>query len=131
MSKRLAPSVAAVALLLGLAACADPDDAGSSDTSPTPSATTSAAPSSTPSTAPTAAADDLVGTWRSDEADWTVHFKADGTFSEDFEGNPDFRTGTYRVEGSTVTLEGGDGESSEGTRDGDSIAFRLGTLERQ
>lgn len=127
MSKRLVPSVAAAALMLGLAACADPDDTGSTDSTPTATATTSAAPSSVPTSVP----DDVVGTWRSDEADWTVHFKADGTFSEDFEGNKDFRTGTYLLDGQKVILEGGDGESNEGTRDGNTIVFRLGTLERR
>lgn len=72
----------------------------------------------------------LAGCWRSEEADWTVHFSTDGTFCEDFEGHDDFRRGTFSVDGDTVTLSGEDGETDTGTRSGDSIDFPLGVLSR-
>jgi len=123
MSKRLMATAAAIALLSGLAGCAqdEPETASTAVTEASTAPTTAA--SADPGTA-------LVGTWRADAADWTVHFNEDGTFTEDFEGNVDFRRGTYRVEDDTVHLEGDDGESSEGELSGDTINFRLGMLER-
>lgn len=122
MSKRLMVATAAIALLGGLAGCGTQDD-------PATPTTTSTTPSASATT--DAASTDLTGTWRSEEADWTVRFAADGTFTSDFEGNEDFLSGSYRVEGDTVFLEGDDGVTDEGTLSGDSITFKLGTLERQ
>ena len=121
MSSRLAATAVALVLFTGLAGCAKEEPA-------TPSDPTSATPSATvPSQDPRA---DLVGSWRADEADWTVHFAADGTFTEDFEGNVDFRRGAYRVEDAIVYLDGDDGETTEGELSGDTINFKLGMLER-
>ena len=72
----------------------------------------------------------IQGSWRSDAEDWTVHFSEDGTFTEDFQGNLEVRTGTFSVKDGVVTLEGGDGNSDKGTIKGDTIEFRLGTLKR-
>lgn len=122
MSSRLAATALATVLLTGLAGCAKDEPATPSDpTSATPSAT---APSDDPRAA-------LVGSWRDDDADWTVHFAADGSFTEDFEGHADFRRGSYRVEDGIVYLDGDDGETNEGELAGETIAFKLGTLERQ
>lgn len=93
---------------------------------PAPATQTTSSPA-IPSSDPRAA---IVGTWRAEDADWTVHFNDDGTFSEDFEGNVDFRTGTFRVEDDMVYLDGGDGETNEGELSGDTINFKLGLLER-
>ena len=54
----------------------------------------------------------------------------DGTFIEDFHGIVNFRVGTYEVNGETVTLNGGDGNTSTGTITGVTLVFRLGTLTR-
>ncbi len=117
-----AVTVATAFLIGGLAGCAE-DDAS------TPADPTSATPSATVDSQDPAAA--IVGSWRSEEADWTVHFADDGTFVEDFEGNKDFRSGTFTVEGSVVNLVGDDGNTNSGELSGETIAFKLGTLERQ
>lgn len=124
MSKRLLVAAIAAVLLAGAAGCST-DEA-------TPAATLSTATTEVPTTLPT---DDprsaIVGTWRADAADWTVYFNEDGTFTEDFEGNVDFRSGEYRVEDDVVYLDGGDGETTEGELSGDTINFKLGMLERR
>ena len=97
-------------------------------TDPAPPSTSSA---STATTEPSPASEGIVGDWSDDKAHWTVHFKDDGTFVEDFEGMSDFRTGDYTVIGDTVSLVGGDGNTNKGTMDGSSITFDLGTLTRQ
>ena len=122
--------IATAALLLAvLAGCGT--YTGSSDDS-TPSETAS---SSTPS--PSATADalpeeeaDLVGDWEDPKEKWTVHFRDDGTYVEDYQGVKDFRVGEYTVDGDTVTLEGDDGNTDEGTIEGETLVFKLGTLER-
>lgn len=73
---------------------------------------------------------DIVGTWYSEDEDWTVHFQPDGIFTEDFQGHEDFRTGDWRVDGDVVVLEGADGNTTEGSIQGDTIDFSLGTLTR-
>jgi hypothetical protein len=121
MSSRLVATAVATVLLAALAGCAKDGPATPADpTTATPSATV---PSDDPRT-------ELAGSWRADEADWTVHFAEDGTFTEDFEGNVDFRRGTYRVEDGIVFLEGDDGETTEGEISGETINFKLGMLER-
>jgi len=121
MSSRLLAAAVAAALLGGLAGCAQDEPATPTE----PTATTAS---------PTVASDDprssLVGSWRADDANWTVHFAADGTFTEDFEGNVDFRRGSYRVEDGIVFLEGDDGQTTEGEISGETINFKLGMLER-
>lgn len=97
-------------------------------TDPAPPSTSSA---STATTEPSPASEGIVGDWSDDKANWTVHFKDDGTFVEDFDGISDFRTGDYTVVDDTVSLVGGDGITNKGTMDGSSITFDLGTLTRQ
>jgi hypothetical protein len=103
---------------------------GSSDDA-TPSET---ATSSTPSPSATNATPeepaDLVGDWEDPKEDWTVHFRDDGTYVEDYQGVKDFRVGEYSVDGDTVRLEGDDGNTDEGTIEGETLVFKLGTLER-
>jgi heat shock protein HslJ len=104
---------------------------GSSDDS-TPSETAS---SSTPSASATTDAlpeeeADLVGDWEDPKEKWTVHFRDDGTYVEDYQGVKDFRVGEYTVDGDTITLEGDDGNTDEGTIEGETLVFKLGTLER-
>ncbi|WP_313407409.1 hypothetical protein [Aeromicrobium sp.] len=121
MSSRLLVAAVATLALGGLAGCAKDEPATPAE----PSATTPSA---------TVESDDprsaLVGSWRADDANWTVHFAADGTFTEDFEGNVDFRRGTYRVQDGIVFLEGDDGQTTEGELAGETINFKLGMLER-
>lgn len=117
-----AVTVAAIFLLGGVSGCAK-------DETSTPAEPTTAAPSATVGSQDPAGS--IAGTWRSEAADWTVHFADDGTFVEDFEGNKEFRRGTYSVEGAVVQLEGDDGNGSSGDLSGDTIVFKLGTLERQ
>ena len=122
--------IATAALLLAvLAGCGT--YTGSSDDS-TPSETAS---SSTPS--PSATTDalpeeeaDLVGDWEDPKEKWTVRFRDDGTYVEDYQDVKDFRVGEYTVEGDTITLEGDDGNTDEGTIEGETLVFKLGTLER-
>lgn len=127
----LATGIAALALST-LAACGSDDGPGTPEgSSPSSSASASASPTSAAPTEDPADAADLAGTWRDDEADWTVTFKADGTFSEDFQGVPEFRTGDYEVTDGVVTLMGGDGNDDEGTIKDGTLVFKLGTLVRQ
>lgn len=127
----LATGVAALALST-LAACGSDDGPGTPEgSSPSSSASASASPTSAAPTEDPADAADLAGTWRDDEVDWTVTFKADGTFSEDFQGVPEFRTGDYEVTDGVVTLMGGDGNDDEGTIKDGTLVFKLGTLVRQ
>ena len=103
---------------------------GSSDDA-TPSETAS---SSTPSPVATnavpEAAADLVGDWEDPAEKWIVHFRDDGTYVEEYQGVKDFRVGEYSVDGDTVKLEGDDGNTDEGTVEGETLVFNLGTLER-
>lgn len=121
MSSRLVATALATVLLAGLAGCAKDEPATPAD--PTTPATSATVPSNDPRAA-------LAGSWRADDADWTVHFAEDGTYTEDFEGNVDFRRGTYRVEDVIVYLDGDDGETTEGEISGETINFKLGMLER-
>jgi heat shock protein HslJ len=122
--------IATAALLLAvLAGCgtytgssdeSTPSDTASSST-PSPSATTDALPEEEA---------DLVGDWEDPKEKWTVHFRDDGTYVEDYQGVKDFRVGEYTVDGDTITLEGDDGNTDEGTIEGETLVFKLGTLER-
>ena len=113
----------AATALLALAGC----NFGGEDPAPKPSSSTSATASAT---ATTPGAKELVGDWADTEADWTVHFNEDGTFVEDFQGITDFRVGTYKVDGETVSLIGDDGNTTTGTITGVTLVFTLGTLIR-
>lgn len=73
---------------------------------------------------------DIVGTWYSEDEDWTVHFLEDGTFTEDFQGHEDFRSGQWRLDDGVVELEGDDGNTTEGQVSDDTLEFNLGTLSR-
>jgi len=97
-----------------------PSETASSST-PSPSATTDALPEGEA---------DLVGHWEDPKEKWTVHFRDDGTYVEDYQGVKDFRVGKYSIEGDTVKLEGDDGNTDEGTIEGETLVFKLGTLER-
>ncbi len=115
----LATSLAATALF-ALAGC----NSDGKDAAPGASSSTSA----TPTTAATPGAKDLVGDWADTDADWAVHFNDDGTFVEDFQGLTNFRVGTYKVDGETVSLIGDDGNTTTGTITGVTLVFKLGTL---
>lgn len=123
MSNRLSVIAVTAVLLFGAAACGSDEPSTSIEppASPTATATQDATDESV----------DLVGTWRNDEADWTLHLSEDGTFTEEFEGNVDFRRGSYRVEDDTMYLEADSGETTEGTVVGDTLEFRLATLTRR
>ena len=99
-----------------LAGCSSPSNA----TDPAPQ----------PSSQSTEHLAELAGSWHDKAENWTVHFSDDGTFSEDFQGNLEVRTGTYTIVDGVVTLEGGDGNADKGTIKGETIEFRLGTLKR-
>ena len=129
MNRRMTVVTAIVGLaLLGLAGCGSDEPADKPATSET---TTTGSPAE-PTTEPTSdAATELVGDWHDVEATWVVHFHEDGTYVEDFQGQTDFRVGTYKVEGSTVSLIGDDGNTDKGTIEGDTLVFKLGTLTRK
>lgn len=130
---KVATAVMVTASLGLLGACGTDEDA-SSNPGPNPVDSSTASPTTpgpTPSVDPsTDGAIALRGDWEAPEASWIVHFEEDGTFTEDFQGQTDFRTGKYEVEGTTVRLIGDDGNTDEGTVEGDSLVFRLGTLTR-
>lgn len=96
-------------------------------TEPTASSTTTAP--TAPATISVAA--DLVGDWEDPDAEWTVHFKDDLTFIEDFKGVEGFRVGEYTLEGDEVTLKGGDGNPDKGKVEDQKLVFNLGTLTRK
>lgn len=129
MTTRMTLATGLAALALTVSAC------GTGGDEPAPGATTTAPPSATPEptqsdTEEIASAEDLVGEWSDPAAEWTVRFEEDGTFTEDFQGNVDFRTGDYELADGIVTLRGGDGNNLNGEVDGTSLVFRLGTLTR-
>lgn len=129
MKMRMA--IATFALVIGpftLTACGGKD----TPSEPNPTATSTATPTPTPTPPATiSSAADLVGDWEDVDAKWTVHFKDDGTFVEDFEGVKDFRVGEYTVEGDEVSLVGGDGNTDKGSVEGQTVKFNLGTLTRK
>ena len=105
-----------------------------SDASDGPS-TESSAPTAAASEAPTAGTQDgsaaaLVGDWEIPTEQYTLHLADDGTFVEDFQGVVDFRTGTYEVDGDTVSLVGADGNTDKGKIVGETLEFTLGTATR-
>lgn len=120
---RAIAAIATAVLAIGILAGCGNDDPESS--TPAPTTPQSTASNETPANPQQS---DIVGDWRSDEADWTVHFHADGTFVEDFQGNDAVRSGEWKVEGTTVTLVGGDGNDDEGEFVDGTIVFMLGTL---
>ena len=95
------------------------------NTDPTPTTTATSAPSGTPTEA-----SDLVGTWTDHAADWTVHFKADGTYVQDYQGVKGFLSGTYKLQNGQVELISGEGDADLGKVEGASLVFKLGTLTR-
>lgn len=113
----------AMTVLLALSGCNSDGDGPTPGASPGTSATASP-------TATSVGAKELVGDWADTEAEWAVHFNQDGTFIEDFQGNTNFRVGTYKVDGETVSLIGDDGLTTTGTITGVTLVFKLGTLIR-
>jgi hypothetical protein len=92
---------------------------------PTPTTTSTEALSGTPTKA-----SDLVGDWSDSEAEWTVHFREDGTYSSDYQGVKDFLSGTYKLVDGEVQLISGEGDTDLGKVAGDTLVFKLGTLTR-
>ncbi len=129
MKLRMTMATGLIALALTvLSGCGKPAD-NSPDPAPNAGTTSSSAPA-TSATPTTPAALDLTGNWHAPAAQWTVHFHQDGTYVEDFQGVTNFRVGTYKLEGDTVSLIGDDGDTDKGTVTGDTLVFRLGTLTR-
>ena len=119
----------AIACVLSALAGCGTYTGNSDDATPSETATSSTpSPSATNATPEEPA--DLVGDWEDPKEDWTVHFRDDGTYVEDYQGVKDFRVGEYTVDGDTVRLEGDDGNTDEGTIEGETLVFKLGTLER-
>lgn len=113
-------------VLAALTACGT--DGGESDDPTSSPSASSDSPSATNPTPEESA--DLVGDWEDPKEKWIVHFRDDGTYVEDYQGVKDFRVGEYTVDGDTVALEGDDGNTDEGTIEGETLVFKLGTLER-
>lgn len=116
-------------LLVALTACS-PFGGESDDPTPSASASESSSPSAPATNAAPEAAADLVGDWEDPDEKWIVHFRDDGTFVEDYQGVKDFRVGEYTVENGKVMLGGDDGNTDEGEIEGETLVFKLGTLER-
>jgi hypothetical protein len=124
-------SIATTAIACVLATLAGCGTYNGSSDDPTASETTSSSsPSPVATNATPEAAADLVGDWEDPKEKWVVHFRDDGTYVEDYQGVKDFRVGEYTVDGDAVKLEGDDGNTDEGTVEGDTLVFELGTLER-
>ena len=125
----LATAIAGAVLAL-LAACGSDasDGTGGDQTKPSATAAPTSATPSTGSQDPAAAA--LVGDWEIAAEDYVLHLVEDGTFVQDYMGVIDFRTGTYTVDGDTISLVGGDGDTDEGKIVGDTLEFELGTATR-
>src|SRR5687768_18466133 len=122
--------IATAALLLAVLAGCGTYTGSSDDSTPSETASSSTpSPSATTDALPEGEAD-VVGDWEDPKEKWTVHFRDDGTYVEDYQGVKDFRVGEYTVDGDTVTLEGDDGNTDEGTIEGETLVFKLGTLER-
>lgn len=126
MKRRMTMVTAIMGLtLVGVGACGT----GESDGTPSTNAPSSSATPSDEPTDDTAAG--IVGDWQDPKADWTVHFKDDGTYVEDFQGVTDFRVGTYTADDTTVSLIGDDGNTDKGTIKGETLVFKLGTLTKK
>lgn len=121
--------IATAAFLLATLAGCGTYTGSSDDATPSETASSSTPSPSATNTVPEESAD-LVGDWEDPKEKWTVHFRDDGTYVEDYQGVKDFRVGEYTVDGDTVTLEGDDGNTDEGTIEGETLVFKLGTLER-
>ncbi|MGH3474195.1 MAG: hypothetical protein ACRDOT_04695 [Aeromicrobium sp.] len=121
-------TTAIACVLAALAGCGTYN--GSSDEATPTETASSSTPSPVATNAVPKAAVDLVGDWEDPDEKWTVHFRDDGTYVEDYQGVKDFRVGEYSIDGDTVKLEGDDGNTDEGTVDGETLVFDLGTLER-
>jgi hypothetical protein len=122
--------IATAALLLAALAGCGTYTGSSDDSTPSETATSSTpSPSATTDTLPGEEAD-LVGDWEDPKEKWTVHFRDDGTYVEDYQGVKDFRVGEYTVENGKVVLEGDDGNTDDGEIEGETLVFKLGTLER-
>ena len=122
----MATGLVAVALTT-LSGCGKPAD-NTPEPAPNAGTSSSATPTPTPSSTTISTALDLVGDWHDTAAQWTVHFHKDGTYVEDFQGHTDFRVGTYKLDGDTISLIGDDGNTDKGTVKDDTLVFRLGTL---
>jgi hypothetical protein len=126
MKLRMTMATGIVAISIGvLGGCGKSAD---NKPEPSPNVGTSSSATPTPDASTTPAAIDLVGDWHDDAAKWVMHFHKDGTFVEDFQGLTDFRVGRYKLDGDTISLIGDDGNTDEGTIQGDSLVFKLGTL---
>ena len=132
MNSRMTIATALTTVVLAtLSACgSDSSDAAATDptATPTPTATISEAP---PVDAQDPAAVALRGDWEITSEQYVLHLVEDGSFTEDFEGVIDFRTGKYEVDGDTVSLVGDDCNTDKGTVvDDDTLKFTLGTATR-
>ncbi len=120
--------LATAAILLAVLSACGP--VGGGDDPTTAPSDTSSSPTAPATNAVPEEPADLVGDWEDPKEKWTVHFRDDGTFTEDYQGVEDFRVGEYAIDDGTVTLEGADGNADEGTIEGETLEFKLGTLER-
>ena len=128
MKLRMTMATVLTGAVMALAAgCGSDASDGPSTASSAPTAATSDAPAADPQDGSAAA---LVGDWEIPAEQYTLHLVDDGTFVEDFQGVVDFRTGTYEVDGDTVSLVGADGNTDKGKIVGDTLEFTLGTANR-
>lgn len=130
MKTRMTLATGLCATVLALAGCGTTSGGDDADPTPTPSATSAPATEAPDDDSTPQSATDLVGEWSDRASSWSVTFDEDGTFTEDFEGVEDFRTGTYELEDGIVSLVGGDGNTDRGSVEDDTLVFRLGTLTR-
>lgn len=131
-------AAAVIASLLVLAGCQSGDD----EADPTPVETV---PGETPSPTPTPTEEptdeptedsltfeDVEGSWTSDDgSEMTFNLNADGTYTLDVAEAEEISSGTYEVEGNTVTFIEGEADRLSGTVEDDRLITPTATYVKQ
>ena len=111
------------------AGCGDNADSAASPTDSAMTASASAQPTPSVDSASEGAIA-MPGDWEIASEQYVQHLEKDGSFTEDFQGLTDFRTGTWKVDGDTISLIGGEGDTDKGKIVDKTLVFTLGTATR-
>ncbi|MFJ9517619.1 Atu4866 domain-containing protein [Kitasatospora sp. NPDC101801] len=124
-------ALTAASLAATLTACgADgPENAGAG----VAAVVSSAPPAPAPAASGSAAGADggHLGVWANDSGSLRLELRADGTFTEDYNGKKAAYEGRYTVEGGVLGLRAGSGASADGTVTADAIRISGESLKRQ
>lgn len=76
---------------------------------------------------------DVAGTYFLDDGstEWTYHLTADGEYTLDVDGAKEITSGTFTLDGDTITFVEGESDGTTGTVDGETLVLDLGTLTKQ